>query len=165
MACAMLFQSDVPLACIFEILCSDHHLWVCRYQASCRSESALQSGSCSPTLESWLTGLSVPAVDAADFDIHLRLLLACNTCLHQVRLVDCEQALQCLGSSCCDAMHSTASSPHDAAPDSTQAPTSSHMPATQLTADVIAELDATSCQLSAVLKALQSGLHGAELQS
>ena len=103
----------------------------------------------------------MPAVDATDFDIHLRLLLACNSCLDEVKVVGCEQALQSLGSSCCDAMHSTVSSPHDAASDSTQAPMMSHKPAAQLTSDFIAELAATSCQLPAVLKALQSGLHGA----
>ena len=118
---------------------------------------ALQSSSCSLTLETWLTGWSLPAVDAADFDVCLRLLLACNICLDQVKTVGCEQAL---GSNCCDVMHSTASRSHGAAPDSAQVPASSHTPVAQLTANFVAELAATSCQLPAVFKALQSGLHG-----
>lgn len=105
-------------------------------------------------------GLSLPAADAADYDIHVRLLKACHTCLDQVKVVGNEQARQSLGSSCCDAILGTASSSVNLACGSTQTPASSCKPVAQLTADLLAELAATSCQLPTVLKALQSCLPG-----
>ena len=107
-------------------------------------------------------GLSSLAADAAGFDTHLKLLIACHTCLDQVKVVGNEQARQSLGSSCCDAMISTASGSADSACGSTQTPTSSCKPwsAAHLTADLLKGLAATSCQLSTVLKALQSCLPG-----
>lgn len=107
-------------------------------------------------------GLSPPAADAADFDVHVRLLMACHTCLDQVKVVGSEQARQSLGSSCCDAMLRTASGSANSACGCTQTPTSSSKPwsVAQLTADLMAELAATSCHLPTVLEALQSCLPG-----
>lgn len=107
-------------------------------------------------------GLSTPAADAADCDIHVRLLMACHTCHDQVKVVGSERARQSLGSSCCDAMFGTASSCTDSACGSTQTPTSSHKPwsVAQLTTDLLAELAATIFQSPTVLKALQSCLPG-----
>ena len=94
-------------------------------------------------------GLQPPPAGTADFDIHVKLLLACNTCLDEDKVVGREQALQSLGSSCCDAMHNTTFGCAQPAC-SVKMPSSSGKPVAQLTADLIAELGVTSCQLPAV---------------
>ena len=144
---------DVCLSFIY-ILC-----WGCRYLPS-EETRALQSSSYSPTLESWLRGFSLPTANAADFEFHVKMLLACNTCLDQVTVIGSERALQSLGSSCCDAMRSTAIHSASSASGSTPPSTSSRKPVAQLTADLVAELAATSCQLPVVLKAIQAGVDG-----
>ena len=162
---------SLPRCCSQICLCMLSWLLICSISSHCHEfagtklpvevSQALHSGSCSMTLESWLKGLQPPPADTADFDIHVKLLLACNSCLDEAKVVGREQALQSLGASCCDAMQSTAFGCAKPASSSTQVPSSSGKPVAQLTADLTAELAATSCRLPAVLKALQSGLHGA----
>ena len=121
---------------------------------------ALKSGSYSPALESWLEALSLPNADASDLATHVKLLVACNTCLDQVKVIGSEQALQLLGSNCCFAMQSTPTGVPGSAHDSANAPAPSCKPFAQLTADLVAELAATCCQLPQVLTALQAGIDG-----
>lgn len=121
---------------------------------------SLQSGSYSPALDSWLEGLPLPTADAADLDTHVKLLAACNTCLDQVGVIGSEQALQLLGSSCCSAMRSAATGAAGAVQGSPKVPTPSCKPVAQLTADLVAELAGSCCQLPEVLKALQAGVDG-----
>ena len=97
----------------------------------------------------------MPPTDAADFHVLLKLLEACNTCLDQVQVVGCEQTLQQLGSSCFDAMSGTKSS------EFSNLTVSGDKTAGQLTAALVTDLAATTCQLPAVLEALQAGMNGA----
>lgn len=110
---------------------------------------SLLSASWSPIFANWLTDLSLQFDDAADFATHFKLLQACNTCLDNVKIIGCDRVLQSLGVSCFEAMAGKAFLKSHA----------SHLPiSAQLTADLVTDLAATTCQMPSVLKALQSGV-------
>ena len=129
----------------------------------------LKSGNCSESLDGWLSGMLHPNRNPdQSLAVHIKLLLACNSALELVKVTGCEATLHSLASSWLAASDGTdAGSPEvaaAAAPSDQQTDTAPNTAVWHaLSANLLADLAETTCQLPLALQALKIGSGSAEI--
>ncbi len=129
----------------------------------------LKSGNCSESLDGWLSGMLHPNRNPdQSLAVHIKLLLACNSALELVKVTGCEATLHSLASSWLAASDGTdagssdvaaAAAPFDQQTDAAQSTAAWHA----LSANLLADLAETTCQLPLALQALKIGSGSAEI--
>jgi hypothetical protein len=129
----------------------------------------LKSGNCSESLDVWLSGMLHPNRNPdQSLAVHIKLLLACNSALELVKVTGCEATLHSLASSWLAASDGTdAGSPEvaaAAAPSDQQTDTAPNTAVWHaLSANLLADLAETTCQLPLALQATKIGSGSAEI--
>lgn len=133
----------------------------------------LKSGKCSESLDGWLSGMLHSNGNPDHLlAVHINLLLACNNALELVKVIGCEATLHSLASSWLAASDginagtaagssdaAAAAAPFDQQTDAAQNTAAWH----DLSANLLADLAETTCQLPLALQALKVASSSAEI--